>query len=83
MDPWPGAYGFLEGERIKILKVVSLDENGEAGIIKRVSKDELIVGAVKGSISILEIQPQGKPVMTIRAFLQGRKIREGMRFENC
>jgi methionyl-tRNA formyltransferase len=80
MNPWPGAYGFLEGERIKILKVVSLDENGEAGIIKRVSKDELIVGAVKDSISILEIQPQGKPVMAIRAFLQGRKIREGMRF---
>jgi len=78
MDPWPGAYGFLGGERIKILKVVSLDENADAGIIQRVSKDELIVGAVKGSISILEIQPQGKPVMTIRAFLQGRKIKEGM-----
>jgi methionyl-tRNA formyltransferase len=80
MNPWPGAYGFLEGERIKILKVVSLDESGEAGKIKRVSKDEMIAGAVKGSISILEIQPQGKPVMTIRSFLQGRKIREGMRF---
>jgi len=66
------------GERIKILKVVSLDENADAGIIQRVSKDELIVGAVKGSISILEIQPQGKPVMTIGAFLQGRKIRAGM-----
>jgi methionyl-tRNA formyltransferase len=81
MDPWPGAYGFLEDERIKILQVVSLDENGEAGIIKRISKDELIVGAGKGSISILEIQPQGKPVMTIRAFLQGRKMKEGMRFK--
>lgn len=81
MNPWPGAYGFLEGERIKILKVVSLAENAEAGIIKRVSKDELIVGAVMGSISILEIQPQGKPVMTIRAFLQGRRIMEGMRFK--
>jgi len=81
MNPWPCAYGFLEGERIKILKSASLDENGVAGTIKRVSKDELIVGTGKGSISILEIQPQGKPVMTIRAFLQGRKIREGMRFE--
>jgi len=81
MNPWPCAYGFLEGERIKILKAASLDENGEAGIIKRVSKNELIVGTAKGSISILEIQPQGKPVMTIRAFLQGRKIREGIRFE--
>lgn len=80
MNPWPGAYGFLEGERIKILKVVSPDENGEAGVIKRVSKDELIVGADRGSVSILEIQPQGKPIMTIRAFLQGRKIREGMKF---
>jgi len=83
MNPWPGAYGFLEGERIKILKVVPLDESGEAGIIKSVSKDELIVGAIKGCISILEIQPQGKPVMLIRAFLQGRKLKAGMRFESC
>ncbi len=83
MNPWPGAYGFIEGERIKILKAVPLNENGEAGIINRVSKDKLVVGADKGSISILEIQPQGKPVMAIRAFLQGRKIMEGMKFENC
>ena len=81
MNPWPCAYGFLEGERIKILKAASLEENGEAGTIKRVSKDELVVGTAKGCISLLEIQPQGKPVMTIRAFLQGRKIKEGMRFE--
>ena len=82
MNPWPGAYGFLEGERIKILKVVPLDESGETGIIKRVSKDELAVAAGDGSISILEIQPSGRPVMTIRAFLQGRKIREGMKFSS-
>jgi methionyl-tRNA formyltransferase len=81
MNPWPGAYGFLDGERFKILKVVPLDESGETGIVKRVSKDELAVGAGEGSVSILEIQPSGKPVMTIRAFLQGRKMREGMKFE--
>ncbi|MBI5409391.1 MAG: methionyl-tRNA formyltransferase [Nitrospirae bacterium] len=80
VNPWPGAYGFLEGERIKILKAVPLEEEGEVGIIRRVSRDEMIVGTGKGSISILEIQPPGKPVMPVNAFLQGRKIREGMKF---
>ncbi|MBI5057882.1 MAG: methionyl-tRNA formyltransferase [Nitrospirae bacterium] len=80
MNPWPGAYGFLEGERIRILKAAPLDESGGPGEIFKASKDELIAGAGKGSVSILEIQPPGKPAMEIRAFLQGRKIKEGMRF---
>jgi methionyl-tRNA formyltransferase len=83
MNPWPGAYGFLEGERIKILKAVPAGVHGEPGVINTVSKELLIAGAGKDSISILELQPSGKPVMTIGAFLQGRKIRVGMRFKSC
>ncbi|RJQ52363.1 MAG: methionyl-tRNA formyltransferase [Nitrospiraceae bacterium] len=80
MNPWPGAYGFLEGERVNILKAEPVEGNGEPGIIYRVSKEELAAGTGKGLLSVLEIQPAGKPVMTIRAFLQGRRIKEGMRF---
>jgi len=43
MNPWPGAYTFLEGGRIKILGVKVLDESGESGIVERVSKDELVI----------------------------------------
>ncbi len=92
MNPWPGAYGFIKGERFKILKAVPVipnrknisngtDKCGEAGMIDRVTKNELHVDTGKDKISILEIQPAGKPVMSIKAFLQGRKLKEGMRFD--
>jgi len=80
MNPWPGAYTFLEGERIKIIGIKTLDEAGEAGTIEKVSKDELVIGTGKGSISVLEIQPPGKKAMSVRSYLQGKKLDKGMRF---
>ena len=82
MHPWPGAYSILENERIKIIKAVPLDGNAEAGSIERAGKEELIVGTGKGRLSILEIQPSGRPVMSVKAYLQGRRLKEGMRFGN-
>lgn len=80
MNPWPGAYTFFEDKRIKILKALPIDGKGSAGVIDMVSKDQLIVGAGEGRLSILEIQPSGKPVMKVKSFLQGRKLKEGMKF---
>jgi methionyl-tRNA formyltransferase len=81
VNPWPGAYGFIEGKRIKIIKAGELDGNGEPGLIDSVTKNELYVGAGRGRLSILEVQLSGKPVMTIKAFLQGRRLKQGMRFD--
>jgi len=81
MNPWPGAYSYLDQERIKILSARPTNDNGLAGVIKKISKDELIICAGNGALSILELQPSGKPAMPIRAFLQGRKLKEGRRFE--
>lgn len=80
MNPWPGAYSFFESERIKILQTVSVDGNGEIGVINRVTKDELFVGTGEGVLSVLKVQPAGKTIMPVKAFLQGRKIKEGMKF---
>jgi methionyl-tRNA formyltransferase len=93
MNPWPGAFSFLEGERIRILKVSPItsdrveaaegtSKKEDAGVIETVSRDELTVRTGDGRISILELQPSGKPAMTIRSFLQGRKLRGGMRFQD-
>jgi methionyl-tRNA formyltransferase len=80
MNPWPGAYSFLEKKRIKILKAVPLGGSGQPGVIYRPEKDQLLAGTGKGMLSILEIQPSGKPAMAVKAYLQGRRIEEGMRF---
>lgn len=81
MNPWPCAYGFIGSERFKILKAETADGEAGAGLIDRASKDELHVGAGTGKVSVLEIQPSGKPVMKVKAFLQGRRLKEGMRFD--
>ncbi len=81
MNPWPGAYGFIDGQRYKILKAVPVEGEGEPGVIVRATKDELHVSTGHGALSILEIQPSGKPAMPIHSLLQGRRLKEGMRFD--
>lgn len=80
MNPWPGAFSVLENERVKIIKAIPLDGRAEAGTIDRAGKDGLIAGTGTGRLSILEIQPSGKAVMPVRAYLQGRRLKEGMKF---
>jgi methionyl-tRNA formyltransferase len=93
MNPWPGAYSFLEGKRIKILKGVPVMTDGGGrddrtnrsvgpGMIATATRSELIVTTGSGKISILELQPAGKPAMSVKSFLQGRTVREGMRFHD-
>ncbi|MFA4830522.1 MAG: hypothetical protein WC594_15065, partial [Thermodesulfovibrionales bacterium] len=81
MYPWPCAYCYLGKERIKIIKVRAFDGQGKPGRIERALKDELVVGAAKGLISIVELQPEGKKVMSAGEFIRGRNIREGQYFD--
>ncbi|MDP2752947.1 MAG: methionyl-tRNA formyltransferase [Nitrospirota bacterium] len=80
MYPWPCAYCYLNKERIKITRVKMLEGSG---IPRRVEKtgEELIVGTGEGLISIIELQPEGKIPMSTKAFLQGRRLKEGAFFD--
>ena len=80
MYPWPCAYCSLNRERIKITRVAALDGSGMPGRIEK-AKGELIVGSGKGLVSILELQPEGRRLMTASEFLQGRKLQEGVFFD--
>ena len=80
MYPWPCAYCYLNKKRIKITRVKMLEGSG---IPRRVEKtgEELIVGTGEGLISIIELQPEGKIPMSAKAFLQGRRLKEGAFFD--
>ncbi|MBR1385985.1 MAG: methionyl-tRNA formyltransferase [Bacilli bacterium] len=75
LNPFPSAYGILNGKRIKIFKSVieKNNSNEECGKIIKVEKDELIVKCGIDSIKILELQPEGKKKMDIKEFLNGVK----------
>jgi methionyl-tRNA formyltransferase len=83
MYPWPSAFCYFNGERIKIIKVrtQNTEHRGQKetipGRIVKASDGELIVETGKGFLAIEELQPEGKKVMSAKAFLSGRKLKEG------
>lgn len=78
MYPWPGAYCHLDKEIVKILKVNSSSGTGTPGTIVKMASNELIIGTGKNLISITEVQPAGRKAMSVAAFIQGRRLKEGM-----
>ncbi len=80
MYPWPCAYCTLNGERIKITRVMPLEGPGRAGRVERTG-EELVVGTGDGLISIIDLQPEGKKLMSARDFMQGRRLKAGVFFD--
>lgn len=78
MNPWPGAYTFLEGRILKIWDVDIINtEGGEHGRIIATGKEGITVSAGKGCLLIKELQLEGRRRTTSKVFLHGYRIREG------
>jgi methionyl-tRNA formyltransferase len=84
LQPWPLAAALLHGHQIQFLRaeVDALAPPAAApGTIVEVSGDSLRVAAGAGAIRLLEVKPEGRGAMTVRAFLSGRHVTAGDRFE--
>ena len=71
----PGAYFVIENEVYKVYssKLSNLKHNTEAGIIVDVGKNEFSIACKDGStITFDEIKPEGKKLMKVSEFLNGR-----------
>lgn len=81
--PWPGAYCYLNKERINIIKAkIIISENKSIpGRIESISSDGLYIGTGSGILSVLEVKPDGKKSMSFADFINGRHLKEGMHFE--
>ncbi|MDI6801085.1 MAG: methionyl-tRNA formyltransferase [Thermodesulfovibrionales bacterium] len=83
MHSWPSAYCYLNEERIKIIRVrrQKTEDRGQRkavpGRVVKASHGELIVETGNGFLSIEELQPEGRKVMSAAAFIAGRKLKEG------
>lgn len=81
MYPWPSAFCYFNGERIKIIRSHKSEFGSQKeavpGRVVKASDGEMIVETGKGFLSIEELQPEGKKVMSAKAFLAGRKLKEG------
>ena len=78
--PWPSAAAVLDGTRCKIIRTFLPEEETDqrAGSILRADKKGLRIACGDGRVlEILELQPDGKKVMTAAAFLMGHPIQTG------
>jgi methionyl-tRNA formyltransferase len=75
-QPWPGAYGFLRGQRFHVWKGSKADRTLEPGALSADGK-RLFAGCGGGSIELVEVQLEGKKRMAASAFLNGFSVAAG------
>jgi len=76
MIPWPGAFSKVSGKGLKVFRaeVVHTRISGVPGS-SIVTDESWIVATGEGSLSLHEVQMEGKKRQTIRSFLKGFKQR--------
>ena len=71
----PGAWFLFQGERYKVLKATLSDLNGQPGTVLDTN---LTIASGNKSITIQEIQRQGKNIQKATEFLLGSKIKKDL-----
>lgn len=81
LDPWPSAYCFLHGKRLKLFcpEVLHQTSNSEPGTLLSADKRGLLIATGRDCLLVREVQPEGKKRMTVEAFLCGITIEPGTR----
>lgn len=77
LNPWPGAWCELDGERLKILSVSLLDLGRLNNAPGTVLDSNLAVACGNGALRLLRIQKSGKAAMDAEAFLRGNMVLPG------
>ena len=77
LDPWPAAFCFINGKRLRLFKPETIAFEGDAGSIIEAGERGLIIACGKGALVIDEVQPEGKKRMPATDWLRGAKIESG------
>jgi methionyl-tRNA formyltransferase len=90
MQPWPKTYTFWrrQGEdappqRLILASLHVASEDAaitEPGTVVRAEGDRLIIATAEGFLQVGEVQPAGKKLMPVEAFLRGYPIQAGDKF---
>jgi len=81
--PWPGAYCYLNGTRLVVLRaeVPDHEKTGAPGRIEAIGSEGVLVSTGRGILSIMEVKPEGKNSMPAASFMHGRRLKEGAFFD--
>ncbi len=83
LNPWPSAYTRWNQKTLKIWKAKPLDQEyeGACGEVVYTDKGAIYVKTGKGTLSIEELQPEGKKRMETESFLRGYPVKLHTVFE--
>lgn len=86
MNPFPGAYAVLNGQRFKIWLAETVENQTDEDpgtIVKLTTKEMRVQCGDSSTLSLLMVQPFGKPKMSIEDYLPGavNHLKEGVKFE--
>lgn len=81
LDPWPCAYSFLDGQRLRLFapEVVHRPSEQPAGTLLRADAAGLLIATGEDCLLIREIQPEGKKRMPMESYLCGHTLPTGGR----
>lgn len=77
--PWPGSFLEISQRRLKILKTRIESGCGEPGEVLRLTADGPLIACGEESLRLMEVQPEGRPAMSGRDYLNGAGWMEGQR----
>jgi methionyl-tRNA formyltransferase len=78
VDPWPGAYAFIDGMPLKLWQSRIVEGLGRPGeILVADGKNGLVIAAGEGAVKIGEIQAPGGKRMDAAAYLRGKSLPVG------
>ena len=88
LNSWPGTFTKIHGKTVKIWdcdvvcqeKLTESQAEATPGTVIVSEKDQLIVKAGNGALSLRMLQPEGKKNMTVDAYLRGYPIAQGELF---
>lgn len=80
LQPWPGAWTYLDGLRLAIRRtalVPGTRHDGAAGTVRADAGGLQVVCGDGSLVELVDVQPEGRRAMTGREFLAGRQIAAG------
>lgn len=77
MNPWPGAFFMVAGEKIKVWRACLVSGKGMQGVISSIRSDGILVGSAKDQLLVQEVQAPGKTRVGAAEFARGRRLKAG------
>jgi methionyl-tRNA formyltransferase len=84
LQPWPLVSARLDGRRYLLHRTAPQPDAmaGPPGAVVEAAGDRLVVATASGTLQVLQLQPEGRRVLSSRELLAGYRVVPGMIFES-